>query len=383
MKIEWEWRPLGDLCDILDSQRKPITKRDRTNGAYPYYGATGVVDYVDDFIFDEPIVLVGEDGAKWASGEQTAFHVEGKCWVNNHAHVLRPHRTHILDGWLVYYLNHADLTAFVSGLTVPKLNQGSIRGIPLPVPPIAEQRRIVSVLDEAFAGLATAQGNVEKNLENARALFEIHLQSVFNEHGKAWHERRLGDLFAIGSSKRVRESEWTSSGVPFYGGREIVRLARDGFAASNNYISEKKYQELASRFDMPKPGDILMTARGTIGVGYVVKAGDKFYYKDGNLISLREKVPTNPRFVLYAFRSKPVLDQIADLSGATVTHLPIERANALILRIPSISTQNSIVENLRSFEAETQHLEGLNRRKLAILTELGKSLLDQAFSGTL
>ncbi|MBA3727326.1 MAG: hypothetical protein H0W86_13070, partial [Armatimonadetes bacterium] len=73
-----------------------------------------------------PLVLVGEDGAKWASGENTAFAVEGRCWVNNHAHVLRPLRDTVIDNWLIHYLNHSDLSDFVSGLTVPKLNQGNL-----------------------------------------------------------------------------------------------------------------------------------------------------------------------------------------------------------------------------------------------------------------
>lgn len=143
----WVEKPLGELCDILDSRRRPITKRDRTSGDYPYYGATGIVDYVSDFIFDEPLVLVGEDGAKWGAGENTAFRVEGKCWVNNHAHVLSPNRTTVLDNWIVNYLVHSDLTEFVSGLTVPKLNQGNLREIRIPVPSLAEQQRLVAKLD--------------------------------------------------------------------------------------------------------------------------------------------------------------------------------------------------------------------------------------------
>ena len=92
MTAAWESKPLGDLCEVLDSRRQPVTKKNRRAGKYPYYGATGIVDYVDEFIFDEPLVLVGEDGAKWGSGEGTAFSVAGRCWVNNHAHVLRPVR---------------------------------------------------------------------------------------------------------------------------------------------------------------------------------------------------------------------------------------------------------------------------------------------------
>ena len=159
MRDDWQVLPLGVLCDVLDHKRKPITKRDREAGEYPYYGATGVLDHVAGYLFDEPLVLVGEDGAKWGSGENTAFAVKGRVWVNNHAHVLRPNRDKLLDRWLIYHLNHSDLSAFVSGLTVPKLNQGSLREIPVPVPSLPEQQRIVALLDEAFAGLATAKAN--------------------------------------------------------------------------------------------------------------------------------------------------------------------------------------------------------------------------------
>lgn len=101
----WKILPLGDLCDILDYRRKPVTKRDRKLGAYPYYGATGLLDYVDEFLFDEKLVLIGEDGAKWGAGENSAYIIEGKSWVNNHAHVLRPNRNMIMDEWIVYYIN--------------------------------------------------------------------------------------------------------------------------------------------------------------------------------------------------------------------------------------------------------------------------------------
>ena len=383
LKAGWQTKTLGDLCDVLDSKRKPITKCDRVAGKYPYYGATGVLDYVEGYLFDEKLVLVGEDGAKWASGENTAFAIEGKCWVNNHAHVLKPHRSALLDKWLINFLNHSDLLEFVSGLTVPKLNQGNLREIPIPVPPLPEQQRIVGILDEAFDGIATAKANAEKNLQNARALFESHLQSVFTDRRDGWLEVRLGDVFDIGSSKRILESEWTSAGVPFYGGKEIVKLAKSGTVLSNAYISEEKYRDYASKYDMPRQGDILITARGTIGVGYVVQEGDKFYYKDGNIISMRAKTPTDPQFMLYAFRSNAMADQLGGLTGTTVKHLPIEKAKELVLRMPEFSTQNIVVEQIRKIESETQRLESLYQRKLAALHALKKSLLHQAFSGQL
>ena len=104
---------LGEVCEIFDTLRKPITKKFRKQGQYPYYGATGIVDYVDNYIFDETLVLIGEDGAKWDKGDQTAFIVSGKYWVNNHAHVIRPLKDKLNQKFLVYYLNSLDLNPFL------------------------------------------------------------------------------------------------------------------------------------------------------------------------------------------------------------------------------------------------------------------------------
>lgn len=147
----WTWGRLGDVTEVLDSLRKPVTKQDRKAGPYPYYGASGVVDYVSAYIFDEPLVLVGEDGAKWGAGEKTAFSISGKTWVNNHAHVLRPKRSVILDDYLVISLVAQDLSQFITGMTVPKLNQARLTSIGISLPPLAEQHRIVAKVDELMA----------------------------------------------------------------------------------------------------------------------------------------------------------------------------------------------------------------------------------------
>lgn len=144
LPVGWEWVRLGDVVEVLDSLRKPVTKEDRKPGPYPYYGASGIVDYVSAYIFDEPLVLVGEDGAKWGAGDKTAFPVRGKSWVNNHAHVLRPLRAALADMYLVSYLTARDLSEFITGMTVPKLNQARLISIPVALPPLAEQSRIVT-----------------------------------------------------------------------------------------------------------------------------------------------------------------------------------------------------------------------------------------------
>ena len=381
MKNGWKREQLGELCEILDSQRKPITKRDRTAGKYPYYGATGIVDYVNDFIFDEPLVLVGEDGAKWESGESTAFRVEGKCWVNNHAHVLRPHRKTVLDNWLVYFLNHSDLNEFVSGLTVPKLNQGNLRGIPIPVPPLPEQQRIVGILDEAFAGIATAKANAEKNLKNARALFASHLQSVFTQRGKGWEGKRLRDVskdFGRGKSKHRPRGE-----PKLYGGKYPFVQTGD-MSNSNHRITKysQTYSEagLAQSKLWPK-GTICIAIVGA-NVGETAILDFDACFPDSVIgVVVNEQSADNEyvEFVLQSF--KAVLKEKG--KGTARDNINIGTFEDQKFPFPKLDVQKEIVSTLNGLDEETQRLAAHYERKLELLAALKKSLLHEAFTGQL
>lgn len=313
--------------------------------------------------------------------------IDGRMITSVDCTIVRFDRRHLLPEFFGYYSQSMDYLSMVArqctGTTRSRISRSALALTPIPVPSIPEQRRIVGLLDEAFSGISVAKASAEKNLQNAQALFESHLESVFSRRGNGWVEKRLKDVFKIGSSKRVLEREWTRSGVPFYGGREVVQLAQNGVTRADAYISEEKYREISSVYGVPVEGDVLMTARGTIGVGYVVKRDDKFYYKDGNLMCLHPRVPAEPRFVLYAFQSRTVKNQLAHLTGATVTHLPIEKANALVVAFPPFHTQQKIVSRLQEAECEINRLTRLYVQKLAALAALEKSLLHQAFSGAL
>lgn len=185
MKEGWTYKRLGDICDILDSKRKPITKKNRIPGDIPYFGATGILDHVRDFIFDEKLVLLGEDGAKWGAGESSAYIISGKSWVNNHAHALRPRREIVIDEYLIYYLNFSDLSESITGVTVPKLNQEKMRAIEIPVPSLSEQERIVSYLDAQFAKIDALKANTDKQLKAAKDLFLLQFKQAIENTGRS------------------------------------------------------------------------------------------------------------------------------------------------------------------------------------------------------
>ena len=171
---EVEWKPLEILAENLDSMRKPVTSGSREAGEIPYYGASGIVDYVKDNIFDGDFLLVSEDGANLiARNTPIAFSISGKNWVNNHAHVLK-FPTYSDRRFVEYYLNSIDLTPYISGAAQPKLNQKNLNSIKIPNPSPEEKIRIVSILDK-FDTITTSIGEgLPKEIELRQKQYEYY-----------------------------------------------------------------------------------------------------------------------------------------------------------------------------------------------------------------
>jgi type I restriction enzyme S subunit len=141
-----EYKPLEKCCNILDRHRKPVTKSARETGVYPYYGANGIQDYVSDYIFDGTFVLVGEDGSVMTkNGNPVVAWVEGKIWVNNHAHIIEEIEG-VLLRYLYHYIQTVDVTPLIHG-NIPKLTGGDFKAISIPLPPLPVQEEIVRILD--------------------------------------------------------------------------------------------------------------------------------------------------------------------------------------------------------------------------------------------
>lgn len=178
--VEVEWKTLGELAENLDSKRKPITSGLREAGKIPYYGASGIVDYVKDYIFDGDFLLVSEDGANLlARNTPIAFSISGKTWVNNHAHVLK-FDTYAARRYVEYYLNSIDLTTYISGAAQPKLNKKNLESIRIPNPPPEEKERIVSILDKFDALTNSITEGLPREIELRQKQYEYYRDMLFS-----------------------------------------------------------------------------------------------------------------------------------------------------------------------------------------------------------
>ena len=179
-KEGWEEKKLPDLSENLDNIRIPVTKKNRSEGKYPYYGASGIVDYVDDYLFDEDILLISEDGANLLMRTYPiAFSVSGKVWVNNHAHVLR-FKDMATQKFVEYFFAGFKLDEFISGAAQPKLTQKALNRIPIYIPSeLSDQQSIVTTLDSIKSKVERLQENFDKISQECDALKQAILKQVF------------------------------------------------------------------------------------------------------------------------------------------------------------------------------------------------------------
>jgi type I restriction enzyme M protein len=225
-----------------------------------------------------------------------------------------------------------------SGGGQPQFNGNAIARIRVPLPPLEVQREIVAEIEV-----------YQKVIDGARAVIENYHPQVLID--PEWPMVELEDLFDITSSKRVFQSEWRHTGVPFYRAREIVALAKQGYVQNELYISEEMYAEYSEKYGAPQPEDMMVTGVGTLGVCYVVAEGDRFYFKDGNIIWLKKKTDNLTDFVHLMFLSEGVKRHIAQTAGATVGTFTIGTAKKTKVPLPPLATQRELVAEIAAEKA--------------------------------
>ncbi|WP_201583876.1 restriction endonuclease subunit S [Psychrobacter sp. HII-4] len=364
MKKGWEVKSLGEVCENLDSKRVPITKSKRVSGDIPYYGASGIVDHVADYIFDERLLLVSEDGANLlARTYPIAFSIEGKTWVNNHAHVLKFVNL-TTQHFIEYFLNSIKLDRYISGMAQPKLNQKSLNSIIVPIPPLEEQKQIVAILDDAFAAIEQAQAIIEKNIDNAKELFQSKLNDIFSQKGEGWEEKSLGDICENLDSKRkpITKNKRISGDIPYYGASGIVDHVADYLFDEDLLLVSEDGANLLAR---------------TYPIAFSISGKN---WVNNHAHVLRFKNISSQYFVEYYLNSIKLNDYV---SGMAQPKLNQRNLNSIKVPFPNLETQEKIVGKLNRLIDCNRELVAIYQQKLTNLEDLKKSLLEQAFAGEL
>jgi type I restriction enzyme S subunit len=375
MKEGWQTKKLADVATLQRGFDLPT--QDRTYGEIPLVTSSGISDTVNKSAVCGPGVATGRSGSIG-----NVFFIDEDFWPLNT--VLYVKDFHGNDPRFVFYLlQKFDLKRFATGTGVPTLNRNFVHDELVHIPPLPEQKRIVALLDEAFAGLSTAKANDEQNLQNARAIFESHLESIFSQRGEHWEERRIEDWCESVMDCVNKTAPVVETPTPF----KMLRTTniRNGKVDGSTvkYVTQETYTTWTRR-QVPQRGDVILTREAPMGeVGMILS--DEKVFLGQRLVSYR----ANPKeldhfFLLYALQSRALQDQIhAKASGSTVQHMRVPDSKNLLLAAPSLQKQRAIVGQLKALQADTQHLTHLYERKLADLEELKKALLHQAFHGEL
>jgi type I restriction enzyme S subunit len=402
---------LADVADNLDSRRVPVNAAERADrtGPVPYYGATGRVGWIDDFLFDEELVLLGEDGAPFLERDKSkAYIVTGPSWVNNHAHVLRGRA--VANKYLLHYLNYFDYHGYTSGTTRLKLTQGQMNRIPVPVAPLPEQERIAAVIEEQFslldAGIAALR-RARQNLKRMRVAVlqaavsgQLVPQDPEDQPAHDWlrtHERTADDKavglppgwarMTVGELKtwslygpRFTSNDYAASGVPVLRTTDITpsgRILVD--QAPKLPLSETDLRKYRVRV-----GDILITRTGSIGTLAYIR-DDTPAIPGAYLILYRFGLPIEfSEFLFFHFQSPSVQAQLVSKSaGIGRPNLNAPSIDAIVVDVPPFAEIVKIVTEVKRVLSSIEALEAEVDAAEARQHRLRHAILAAAFSGKL
>ena len=327
-----------DCCQILDSMRVPVTASDREEGEYPYYGANGIQDYVADYIFDDELVLLAEDGGNFGSKEKPiAYRVSGKCWVNNHAHVLKPKDGLDVD-YLCYSLMFYKVGGMVNGATRQKLTQAAMCKMQIPLRSMDEQKFIVDELNRIIRIKEQRQQELQLLDHLIKARFvEMFGDPVHNPYG--WNKpelKKLADLKIGPFGSLIHKEDYVEGGHALVNPSHIVdgRIIIDPKLT----VGEDKYEEL-SAYHL-KVGDVVMGRRGEMGRCAVVEEEGLLCGTGSLLIRPKGKVTADyiQKIISYPTFKKTIEDMAV---GQTMPNLNVPIVSGFRIITPPLEVQNS------------------------------------------
>ena len=377
---------LSEVADILDSFRKPINSTERTkriqgkkeNELYPYYGATGQVGLIDEFLTDGEFVLVGEDGAPFLEPfKNKSYIIRGKAWVNNHAHILSGKKDVLSNQYLNYFLNSFDYRNYVNGTTRLKLTQGNLTQIPIPLPTLSTQHKIVSRIETLFAELDKA----EERLRTAQQQLKTYKQAVLNhwlnnEDGK-WKTVKLGEVADMCLGKMLDKNKNKGTYQPYL---RNVNVRWGSFDLDD--LLEMKFEESEQDRYGIQIGDLIMCEGGEPGRCAIWNANvpNMKIQKALHRIRVRNMVYNKFVYCLFSlYAQNGYLEKY--FTGTTIKHLTGQSLKSIEIPLPPIAEQQRIVQEIESRLSQATASETYIENALQQTEALRQSILKKAFSG--
>jgi Restriction endonuclease S subunits len=368
----WEERELREIASRYDNLRVPITASDRIAGKTPYYGANGIQDYVEGFTHEGEFVLIAEDGANDLKNYPVQY-VNGKIWVNNHAHVLQTKENIADNRFLKNVISKADIEPYLVGGGRAKLNAEIMMGINIKLPSNLEEQQKIGSFFQNLDSQITLQ---QRKLEKIKAMKKAYLSEMFPAAGQTkpkrrfkgftedWVEMKLGELGSVSMCKRIFKAQTKPKGdVPFY------KIGTFG-SETDAYISKELFEEYKAKFSYPKKGSILISASGSIG-RTVVFSGKDEYFQDSNIIWLEH----NDRIIDPFLKHLYSIIKWSGVEGTTIKRLYNDNVLKTEIMLPSIEEQEKISSYFDNLDKQIT----LHQKKLSKLQDLKKAYLNEMF----
>ena len=386
---DWEQRKLSDCVEFLDTMRRPLKEGDREKGPYPYYGASGIVDYVSDYIFDEELVLLSEDGVNITDRNYpVCFLASGKYWVNNHAHVLKTYRGNE-NNFICNSLERMDFTQYNSGMAMPKLNKDVCRNIPLFCPSFAEQKEI----GDYFRNIDHLITLHQRKCEQTKTLKKYMLQNMFPQDGEKvpairfegftddWEQRKLlGCIEKItdfrGRTPKKLGMDWSESGYLALSALNV----KDGyidFSQDVHYGDQALYEKWMNGNELHE-GQVLFTTEAPMGNVAQVPDNKRYILSQRTIaFDVKEDIITE-NFLATLLRSPVVFNTLTSLSsGGTAKGVSQKSLAGVDVQIPvDLKEQTLLADYFQSLD----HLITLHQRKCEDLQKLKKFMLQNMFA---
>jgi type I restriction enzyme S subunit len=374
----WREERFDSLTNNLDNKRVPLNNSQRAekegSGAYPYVGANNILCSIDEYIFDEKILCIAEDGGAWGYKEKCAFIMNEKCWVNNHAHVVTAKDGVVLE-YLCYYLNYADLSLHINGATRGKLNQSALNKIKIPLPPLAEQQKIAAILHAADSLRQKDQQLIEHYTALSQSLFlEMFGDPVSNPMG--WEFSKLEELVTKLGDGLHGTPIYNEEGEYYFINGNNLHHGRIEFTSTTKKVSQDEFIKHKKELN---ESTMLVSINGTIGKVAFFKGEKIILGKSACYFNVKEAL-INKIFLFYLIEAPYFIKYASGMAtGSTIKNVSLKTMREFPIPMPPITLQNQFAKRIQAIEVQKQQAQA----SLEKSETLFNSLLQRAFKGEL